>query len=72
VVQSATTALIYLDLRMRKEGLDLRLQRFVEDRAAGRAEASDPYVLPDGVAAPGSPASGPIPGATTGGGSPWA
>jgi Membrane domain of glycerophosphoryl diester phosphodiesterase len=59
VVQSATTALIYLDLRMRKEGLDLRLQRFVEDRAAGRTDATDPYVVPDGVPAPG-------------GGSPWA
>ena len=37
VVQSATTALIYIDLRMRKEGLDLELQRFVESAAAHRA-----------------------------------
>ena len=49
VVQSATGALIYLDLRMRKEGLDLQLQRFVEDRAAGRAEVADPYLVPDGA-----------------------
>jgi hypothetical protein len=68
VVQSATTALIYVDLRMRKEGLDLRLQRFVEERAAGRSDATDPYALPDGVTVHG----GPVAGATPGGGSPWA
>jgi hypothetical protein len=39
VVQSATTALIYIDLRMRKEGLDLDLQRFVE---AASSAASNP------------------------------
>jgi hypothetical protein len=38
VVQSATTALIYIDLRMRKEGLDLELQRFVEEAAFHRGE----------------------------------
>ena len=43
VVQSALVALIYIDLRMRKEGLDLDLARFVEDRQAGRATVSDPY-----------------------------
>lgn len=42
VLLSAATALIYLDLRMRKEGLDLELQRFVELRASG-ATAADPY-----------------------------
>ncbi|UYN85003.1 MAG: hypothetical protein KIT89_07155 [Microcella sp.] len=42
VLLSAATALIYLDLRMRKEGLDLELQRFVELRASG-ATAPDPY-----------------------------
>ena len=41
VVQSAAVALIYIDLRMRKEGLDLELQRFVE--AAPGAQATDPY-----------------------------
>jgi hypothetical protein len=44
VVQSATTALIYLDLRMRKEGLDLELARFVESRQAGAADLADPYL----------------------------
>jgi len=42
VVQSAAVALIYIDLRMRKEGLDLELQRFVE--AAPGTGATDPYL----------------------------
>ncbi|MDO9590590.1 MAG: hypothetical protein Q7J04_05550, partial [Microcella sp.] len=42
VLLSAATALVYIDLRMRKEGLDLDLQRFVELRATG-ASAPDPY-----------------------------
>lgn len=45
VVQSATVALLYLDLRMRKEGLDVELIRFVDARAAGDADAPDPYLL---------------------------
>jgi hypothetical protein len=52
VVQSATTALIYIDLRMRKEGLDLDLQRFVEAAASNGASNThdgsnpvpDPYL----------------------------
>lgn len=40
VVQSAATALIYIDLRMRKEGLDLELARFVESAAGAGV---DPY-----------------------------
>jgi hypothetical protein len=43
VVQSATVALIYIDLRMRKEGLDLELARFVEARQAGVTDLPDPY-----------------------------
>jgi hypothetical protein len=50
VVQAATPALIYIDLRMRKEGLDLELSRFVEARQAGDASVSDPY-LPRAAAA---------------------
>jgi hypothetical protein len=42
VVQSAAVALIYIDLRMRKEGLDLELQRFVE--AAPGSAPADPYL----------------------------
>ena len=41
VVQSAATALIYIDLRMRKEGLDLELARFVESAPGA---GSDPYL----------------------------
>ncbi|TFD30207.1 hypothetical protein [Cryobacterium cryoconiti] len=48
VVQSSVTALIYIDLRMRKEGLDLELARFVES-APGSGE--DPY-RPKPTAAP--------------------
>jgi hypothetical protein len=44
VVQAATSALIYIDLRMRKEGLDLELSRFVEARQAGDTSVADPYL----------------------------
>ena len=44
VIQTAATALIYLDLRMRKEGLDLALAKFVEARQAGSAGLADPYL----------------------------
>ncbi|WP_309620975.1 glycerophosphoryl diester phosphodiesterase membrane domain-containing protein [Salinibacterium sp.] len=43
VIQAATTALIYIDIRMRKEGLDLELSRFVEARQAGDTSVMDPY-----------------------------
>ncbi|MCS5716335.1 hypothetical protein NVV95_17445 [Herbiconiux sp. CPCC 205716] len=43
VVQAATVAVVYLDLRMRKEGLDLELQRFVESRQDGLDAWPDPY-----------------------------
>jgi hypothetical protein len=42
VVQAALIAVIYIDLRMRTEGLDLELERHVEARDAGR-NVSDPY-----------------------------
>jgi hypothetical protein len=44
VVQSASAALLYLDLRIRKEGLDLDLERFVEARQAGDDTVADPYL----------------------------
>ena len=43
VVQAALIAVIMIDLRMRKEGLDLELQRHVEARDAGRP-VGDPYL----------------------------
>ena len=45
VVQTSAVALIYIDLRMRKEGLDLELTRFVEARQTGQ-ELADPYLAP--------------------------
>jgi hypothetical protein len=47
IVSTATTALIYIDLRMRKEGLDLQLMRFVDARAAGQTDVADPYLTAD-------------------------
>ncbi len=47
VAQSATVALIYIDLRMRKEGLDLELLRFVDARELGEQGVADPYLLPN-------------------------
>jgi hypothetical protein len=43
IVSTSATALIYIDLRIRKEGLDLDLMRFVEARESG-AEVPDPYL----------------------------
>ncbi|WP_374946535.1 hypothetical protein [Agreia sp.] len=46
VVQSSAVAIVYIDLRMRREGLDLDLMRFVEARQAGAAhEVADPYLV---------------------------
>lgn len=42
VVQSVTAALLYLDQRMRSEGLDLVLARYVDDRQRG-ATVADPF-----------------------------
>jgi hypothetical protein len=44
IIQTASTALIYIDLRMRKEGLDLALLKFVDERATGNTAAVDPYL----------------------------
>ncbi|WP_322409576.1 glycerophosphoryl diester phosphodiesterase membrane domain-containing protein [Microbacterium invictum] len=43
VVQSTASALVYIDCRMRREGLDLDLQSYVEQRDAGRGDLPDPY-----------------------------
>ncbi|MBC7591447.1 MAG: glycerophosphoryl diester phosphodiesterase membrane domain-containing protein [Salinibacterium sp.] len=59
VVQSATTALIYIDIRMRKEGLDLELARFVEARQAGDTSVADPYLQKVAAGAAAPPAPGP-------------
>jgi hypothetical protein len=51
IILTSTTALLYIDLRMRKEGLDLELMRFVDGRAAGATDIPDPY-LPKAQPAP--------------------
>jgi hypothetical protein len=43
IISSATSALIYIDLRIRKEGLDLALIRYVETRQGGDESLPDPY-----------------------------
>ncbi len=43
IIQSSTTALLYVDQRMRREGLDLDLVRFVDARQAGDATVADPF-----------------------------
>ncbi|MDX2026810.1 glycerophosphoryl diester phosphodiesterase membrane domain-containing protein [Microcella sp.] len=43
VLTTSATSLLYIDRRMRTEGLDLELQRYVELRASGAAGA-DPYL----------------------------
>ncbi|WP_202800907.1 glycerophosphoryl diester phosphodiesterase membrane domain-containing protein [Salinibacterium sp. PAMC 21357] len=51
IIQSAAPALLYIDLRMRKEGFDLDLSRFVEARSTGDDSVPDPYVTVDSKAA---------------------
>ncbi len=46
VLDSALSGLLYLDRRMRREGFDLVLLRYVEDHAAGRSPA-DPFPAPE-------------------------
>ncbi|MEO7349646.1 MAG: hypothetical protein ABIW32_07305 [Terrimesophilobacter sp.] len=44
IVMTATTSLLYLDMRMRKEGLDLELTRFVEAGHLNADESANPYL----------------------------
>jgi hypothetical protein len=43
VIQATATSLIYVDCRMRREGLDLDLMAYVEQRDAGVPGLPDPY-----------------------------
>lgn len=56
VITTSTDALVYLDLRMRQEGLDLELARFIEVRRPGTRH--DP-AEPDPFRAPATPAAAP-------------
>ncbi|GAA1840967.1 hypothetical protein [Agromyces salentinus] len=64
VVQAAVIGVVYIDLRMRSEGLDLELQRHVERRDAG-LELGDPWTpptdapVPAGYTAPSATGSSP-------------
>jgi MFS family permease len=69
VVMSTATAIIYIDCRMRREGLDIDLLTYVERRDAGAVGLADPYrenigreitPRPPAYYAPGQP--GPYPG----------
>ncbi|MFE5409085.1 glycerophosphoryl diester phosphodiesterase membrane domain-containing protein [Microbacterium sp. NPDC056569] len=64
VVQSTATALIYIDCRMRREGLDLDLLAYVERRDAGATGLADPYREHIGreIAPRGVPGAYPVPG----------
>lgn len=48
VVQATAAALIYVDCRMRREGLDLDLLSYIEQRDAGAAAPHDPYAMNPG------------------------
>ncbi len=61
VMQSASLALIYIDIRMRREGLDLELLQYVEAKQSGTTTVESPYLRLQG----GAPAAAPT-------GSPWA
>jgi hypothetical protein len=43
IISTSATSLIYIDLRIRKEGLDLELMRFVDGRETGSTDLPDPY-----------------------------
>ncbi len=62
VMQSASLALIYLDIRMRKEGLDLELLRYVEAKQRGAGNVENPYLRLQGT----------VPAPAAQAGSPWA
>ena len=51
IVQSTAAGLVYIDCRMRHEGLDLALLEYVDRRDAGDTDLPDPYVVHVGRAA---------------------
>jgi MFS family permease len=62
VVQATATAIIYIDCRMRREGLDIDLLTYIERRDAGAVGLPDPYmqnvgreIAPRPMAVPGYP-----------------
>jgi hypothetical protein len=51
IVASSAAALLYIDLRIRKEGLDLGLIQYMDARQAGVTGAPDPFMVPVASAA---------------------
>jgi len=51
VLASSVLTLIYIDIRFRKEGLDLELSRYAEARQAGDSSVTNPYERDFGVTA---------------------
>ncbi|ALJ21279.1 glycerophosphoryl diester phosphodiesterase membrane domain-containing protein [Microbacterium sp. No. 7] len=63
VVQATATSLVYVDCRMRHEGLDIDLLSYVERRDAGEAGLADPYTAHIGRVVAPRPAAPPfVPG----------
>lgn len=50
IVSGTGGALMYVDARMRREGLDLRLQSYIEQRELGSATLPDPWAYDPGYA----------------------
>jgi hypothetical protein len=50
VLTTATTSLLYVDVRMRAEGLDLELARYVEHAPGTRGGLPDPFRRPEAAA----------------------
>ncbi len=61
VVQATATTLIYIDCRMRREGLDIDLLAYVERRDAGERDLPDPYTPHPERPHPARPAYSPTP-----------
>ncbi len=60
VAQSSATALIYIDIRMRKEGLDLELMQYVENKNSATPGATNPFErVPQPTQATSAPGSSP-------------
>lgn len=62
VVQATATSIIYIDCRMRREGLDIDLLTYIERRDSGAVGLPDPYRENVGRAIAPRPAAYPAPG----------
>ena len=62
VVQATATSIIYIDCRMRREGLDIDLLTYIERRDAGAVGLADPYRENVGRVIAPRPAAYPAPG----------